>query len=163
MDRVMYFFFFLLLLRIPFPLAKLASTAEWKRRTDLRVEVAPSYTKSWGGKWCVVETTGITGNYTNDLLTLETGYLEQRAAGTPSPRFWMAPASKYCNERCNNQLFRSRQRYISLAIMGIKKIPPRPKNQRWLPDEYISLIAHCAINCFIYPRECARAANITVN
>lgn len=60
----------------------------------------------------MVETTGITGNYTNDLLTLETGYLE--------PRWYLFAAlldgamSKYCNERCNNRLFRTRQRlYIA--------------------------------------------------
>lgn len=123
MDRVMYFFSPSPFFSSPFPhLAKLASTAEWKRRTDLRVEVAPSYTKSWGGKWCVVETTGITGNYTNDLLTLETGYLEPRYSYL-SAAVLDGAMSKYCNERCNNRLFRGRQRYISRSrtIMRIKK------------------------------------------
>lgn len=56
----------------------------------------------------MVETTGITGNYRNDLLTLETGYLE--------PRCWYpfavlgGAASKYSNERCNNRLSLSRAR-----------------------------------------------------
>lgn len=77
----------------------------------------------------MVETTGITGNYRNDLLTLETGYLERRC--------WYpfavlgGAASKYSNERCNNRLSRAMVDYtISLAIMGIKKILPRPENQR---------------------------------
>jgi len=134
MDRVIYIFFSSTS-PSSFPISlKLASMAERKRRTDLRVEVAPSYTKSWGGKWCVVETTGITGNYRNDLLTLETGYLE--------PHCWYpfavlgGAASKYSNERCNNRLSRTMVDCpISLAIMGIKKILPHPENQRWLPDE----------------------------
>lgn len=37
----------------------------------------------------MVETTGITGNYTNDLLTLETGYRELTLLFTAD--FWMAP------------------------------------------------------------------------
>jgi len=87
----------------------------------------------------VVETTGITGNYRNDLLTLETGYLE--------PHCWypfaiLAPRG---NILINAAITSSRAIVdctIPLAIMEIKKILPLPENQRSPMNMKSHRIAH---------------------